>query len=55
MSTAPITARITLCTARLPSRRTPAIRKIPTALTPVSRVRRPPLTLSLLVEADAIQ
>jgi hypothetical protein len=51
-STAPIAERITLCTARLPTRRTTAITKTPTALTPVSRVRHPPLTLSLLVDAD---
>ena len=44
-----------LCTTRLPPRKTPAITKTPTALTPVSRVRHPLLTLSLLLEADAIQ
>jgi hypothetical protein len=54
-STAPAAASIQLCTARPLPRRTPAITNTPTALTPVSRVRHPPLTLCLLLAAEASQ
>ena len=54
-STAPMAARIRLCTASPPPRKASAITMTAITLTPVSRVRHPPLTLSLLVAADASQ
>ena len=50
-----MTARITLCTASPPPRKASAITITAITLTPVSRVRHPPLTLALLVAADASQ
>ena len=54
-SATPMTARITLCTASPSPRKASAITITAITLTPVSRVRHPPLTLALLVAADASQ